>query len=245
VHNREIHQWYGRSRLFGAYFPWLELWSEGGLRDIRRLFFHKYAYAGETGRHPNGGEVIDGRTVTYRDIMREMLEKRKTGAVVVLPSTTNDTGNYLWQIDPAAAPAPPEGVMEYIQDIRTELLEGMGIPPEVVSTDGVGAYSGRSIPMDAFYSILQEIINTITADLSNQILRVLVDVNFGHEIPFEVVPFGLTFAPSTPSDKVDEAQQQQPTQDEGGAFGMPVVDDPPHWYKPKHSRLILPVAVAV
>ena len=35
VHMRERSPWYGLSRLFGAFIPWWEQWSDGGYRDIR------------------------------------------------------------------------------------------------------------------------------------------------------------------------------------------------------------------
>ncbi len=244
IHGREIHNWYGRSRLFGAYLPWLELWSEGGCRDSRRLFYHKYAYGGEIGYVPlNMITLEDGSQVTARDFMREMLEKKKSGGIMVFPNTVNSTtGKYAWDVQDMRMPPPPTSISDYIQDLRVEILEGLGIPPEIVRAEGTGAYSGRAIPMEAFYSILQDLVNWLAHDLSTQILRPLVDVNFGPDIPFELVPFGLVFAPSTPSDQQDQAERQQgqmPTPN-GEQYALDsneiVIDSAPRGYRPKYEQ---------
>ena len=87
----------------------------------------------------------------------------------------------------------PAGLMEYGQSLKEELFEGMGIPPEVFqnATSGFGAASGRQIPEEAFFSILQEMTQWLIADADNQIFRHLVRINFG-DVPYEIVPFGLT-----------------------------------------------------
>lgn len=251
VHAREVHQWYGQSRLFGAYLPWLELWTEGGVRDTRRLYFHKYAFTGPIGYHPTAGVTLaDGTQVSNRDFMREMLEKFKTGAIMTFPNTLNaQTGKYAWDVIPPVVNPPPEQIMEYIRDLRTELLEGLGIPPEVIeSIGGTSGWSGKAIPMEAFYSILQDIVNWISHDLQRQILRPLVDINFGPDIDFQIVPFGLSFAPSTPSDQANQAERvqgQTPSGEQYSLYGEDAVaDQPPRGYRAKHESQYVPVAFA-
>ncbi len=250
VHSRETHPWYGRSRLFGAYLPWIELWTEGGCRDTRRLYFHKYAFTGPIGYHPAGElTMADGLKVSARDLMREMLEKYKVGAVMTFPNTRDAQGQLAWNVVPPNVSAPPQQIMDYIADLRTEILEGLGIPPEVIETQGgTTGWSGKAIPMEAFYSILQDIVNWLTHDFSNQILRPLIEINFGKGIDFEIVPFGLSFAPSTPSDQAAAGQQATPGgQSDGVALSGPeiVTFEPPTGYKPKHRRKYRATGVAL
>lgn len=44
VHARDKHPHYGLSRCFGCHVAWWEKWSDGGYRDVRRLWFHKNAF---------------------------------------------------------------------------------------------------------------------------------------------------------------------------------------------------------
>jgi hypothetical protein len=248
IHSREIHPWYGRSRLFGAYLPWLELWTEGGCRDTRRLYFHKYAFSGPIGYHPTGSvSLSDGTQVSNRDFMREMLEKYKTGAVMTFPNTRDGNGNLAWNVVPPNVSAPPEQIMSYISDLRTEILEGLGIPPEVIETQGgTTGWSGKAIPMEAFYSILQDVVNWLSHDFKQQILVPLIEINFGKGIEFDIVPFGLSFAPSTPSDQADKANADQGQAGFAMAYDEVVVDEPPRGYRPKHPmRLITSEGVAL
>jgi len=198
VQGREINAWYGRSRCFGAYIPWLETWSDGGYRDSRRLFFHKYAYSGGTIYHPPGTTKLEdenGNTiqvVSNRDLAREIMEKKKTGGTVALPNTEGGApGTRAWEItDPTIAP-PPSHVMEYGADLKREIFEGMGIPPEIAHAEGTGAYAGRKVPEDAYYANLQEILNALISDADAQIFRLLVELNFGPNQEYEIVPAGL------------------------------------------------------
>lgn len=213
VHGRENHPWYGRSRLFGSYMPWLEAWSDGGYRDARRLYFFKYAFDGGIMYHPPGvtKTMDDGNgssiVVSNKDLAREMLEKKKSGAVLTLPNIDNGAGNRAWEYMPPTISAPPSNVMDYGDSLRKEIFEGMGIPPEVIESDGqgLGSASGRAVPQAAFYATLQEICNWLIADADTQLFRPLVRFNFGHEgTDYEIVPLGLMKA----EEQLQEAQDQ-------------------------------------
>lgn len=265
VHSREVHPWYGRSRLFGAYLPWLECWSEGGFRDSRRLFFYKYAYTGAIGYYPNQDfQLPSGQRVSSKDLMREMLEKSRNGATVALPNTRDANGQRAWEIVPATSTPPPASLGEYGKDLKDDIWEGMGIPPEVARAEGTGAYAGRAVPLEAFYAILQEIVNWLITDVNSQIFRVLVDLNFGEDVEYEIVPFGLTLGMG--NNKSAEQDQTEklfdPTQQGGAQLSLEekviqysqscypplnvCVAEPPKGYTPRYpKRLIVPVTIAV
>ena len=99
VHNREIHPFYGRSRLYGAHIPWNEIWSQGGFRDIRRMWFYKNAFSGGILYHPDKiYKSPDGRQIHAQDHAQEMIEKMKTGAVWTLPNDIDNHGNRQWEL---------------------------------------------------------------------------------------------------------------------------------------------------
>ena len=94
VHQREKNPWYGLSRLFGAFIPWWEQWSDGGYRDIRRLWFYKNAYEGGVMYHPPGiTRTSEGTVISNKDLAREMIEKKRTGGVIAFPNLTTSDGS--------------------------------------------------------------------------------------------------------------------------------------------------------
>ena len=196
VHMRERNPWYGLSRLFASFIPWWEQWSDGGYRDVRRLWFYKNAFEGGILYHPPGiTRLNDGTIISNKDLAREMIEKKRTGGVIAFPNLTVDaSGNRAWEYEAAKPNDIPGGLMEYGTTLRDEILEGMGIPTEVVESsggEGFGSSSGRAIPQMAFFSTLQEIAQWLIHDFQVQILEPLVALNFGEGIDFEVVPQSL------------------------------------------------------
>lgn len=196
VTSRERNPWYGQSRLFGAHIPWWEQWSDGGYRDVRRLWFYKNAYEGGAIYHPPGiTRTKEGVVISNKDLAREMIEKKRTGGTLTFPNITmgDQAGQRAWEYIPPQPNQIPAGLLEYGTSLRDEILEGMGIPPEVIESagaEGFGSSSGRAIPQMAFYSTLQEIVQWLITDADNQIIRPLVQLNFG-SARYEIVPFSL------------------------------------------------------
>lgn len=203
VHWKEYNKHYGLSRLYAAHVPWNEIWSEGGYRDVRRLWFYKNAFEGGIMRHPQGTvKLPSGQVRSYQDIAQEMIEKKRAGAVLTLPSDTDQRGNPRWDYEPAKGNTIPAGLFEYGQSLRVEILEALGIPPEVIESSGsqgFGSSSGRSIPEDAFYSVLFELLLNLTNDVVEQIVRPLVQINAQLGLltydTFDVMPFPLNSMP--------------------------------------------------
>jgi hypothetical protein len=246
IHARELHPWYGCSRLRAAYLPWAEMWADGGYRDARTLYYHKYAFEGGIMRHPPGTvKLDDGTTVVNKDLAREILEKKKTGGVMTLTNVPNSgfDGQYAWDYQPPHVMPPPENLLEYGKDLRDEMWEGMGIPPEIARAEGTGAYAGRKVPEDAFYSVLQEIVYWLMFDFDQQIGRPLVEVNFGSGIEYEIVPFGL-IRPSMEEAAVEREAKLPRALEMSTAewlleprYGIEIVSEvPPVGYTPKYGR---------
>jgi hypothetical protein len=195
VHWREYHPHYGKSRLAGAYMPWIEMMSIGGFRDIRRLWYQKNAYDGGTLYHPQGYVLLpDGRQVHFKDMAQQIMEKSATGGVKTFPSTTDQNGNRNWEYIAPSGNSPPTGLRDYGQDLRIEILEAMGIPYEVIEnsgSEGFGSSSGRQIPEAAFYSTLQEVLRWCIYDFQCQVVDPLVQIKFGKKIPFMILPHKL------------------------------------------------------
>ena len=180
---REKHPWYGQSRLFGAHVPWWEQWSDGGYRDGRRLWFYKNAFEGGSMYHPPGSSRLpNGQLVLNKDLAREIIEKKRTGGVMTFSNATSGEGMRQGEYIPPSPASVPAGLLEYGDALRFEILEGMGIPNEVIESsgeEGFGSASGRQVPKMAFFSILQELILWLVADFDEQVLRPVIGLNYG------------------------------------------------------------------
>lgn len=191
VHQREQDRFYGKSRLFGAYAPWWETWTEGGARDVRRLWFYRNSFGGGNMYYPPGYTQLDGGSkISNRDLAIEMLAKLRTGGYMVFPNQDGPGGKPLWAYEPPSAAATPQGLLEYVTQLSDEELEGLGIPPEVVKSGsaGLGSATGRMIPLVAFHSSLRKTVDYLIADFSTQVLDYLIQLNFRKKYDFEVVP---------------------------------------------------------
>lgn len=228
VHWPEFNKTTGRSRLFASFPPWIEKWCEGGYRDSRRLFVHKQAFDGGTGYYPPGTTSVNGVERDNEELLREVMDKKTTGGVTTLPKQRD--GNRIYEIEPPVVSELPATLLQYGNDLNDEELEGMAVLPEVAKAQESGSgFAGRRVPQQAFFAILQELLNGLLSDVDNQILRPLVAWNFGQGRQYEVIPFGLLKetadkpATSEPTSLREEGDQQQP---QGGvnqpqAFSLP------------------------
>lgn len=221
VHEREHDQWYGCSRLEGAFRPWHEFSSEKGANDVRRLFNMKYAFNGDTGRYPPGrsDSDVDPYGRYNRDIMLEILEKRTAGGTVALPGTKDAEGNYLWDIVPGGniGQQSGAGIEEWVKTLRREMWEGMGIPEEVVLSLESGAWNARMISHEAFLSTLQDLAYWLIQDFDTQVLRPLVYLNFHQRPTYRVIPFSLLFVSASDQNLRKQTQEtvpEKPTSDD-------------------------------
>ncbi len=198
IHERDRNPWYGLSRLYGAHVPWWETWSDGGFRDIRRLWFYKNSYEGGVIRHPPGNtKMPNGSTVENKELARQLVDKKRTGGTLTLPNTiSGDKGEYSWSYEPPVANPAPEGLLEYGDILRDEILEALGIPPEVIQSSGdqgFGSSTGRQVPQMAFYCILQELFHWLLNDMMDFMLLPLCRIVFGQDCPeVSLQPFPLS-----------------------------------------------------
>lgn len=205
VYGREWHPWYGQSVLFGAYEPWLDLTSEGGGLDVRRLYFYTSVLQNDVIYHPD--TVIpdeQGELKHTRDIARSMVEKQRSGGKFTLPSTRDMNGNLDWFIETKDTTGGGDQVLAYVDQLADEIAQGMGVPPEIFEAAETGSgFSGRKIPETVFRGILTSIVQFMVNDIDEQCLRKLVEHNFSVTPSHEIVVFGLV------RDEGDEGEDGQ------------------------------------
>lgn len=201
---------YGQSVLRGAYSPWADKWLDGGALDVRRLFAHKDAYGGVDMSYPVGvTEVLkaDGSSqeVSNQEIASQIGEQLRAGGVTTRPAVYDQQGKELWTLTRATVPANPAHIFQYPKDLDVEILRGLEIPDDIITSEGMsGAWAGKAVPQQAFYMSLQQWANQIVFALVRNLLEPLVYMRYGRAEEFEVTikPLG-----GTPGDK-PEGQQE-------------------------------------
>ena len=187
THQPEAESPFGLSALKGAYSPWADKNLNGGALDVRRLFMHKDAYGGVDMTYPPGVTQIDsGDPVPNRDIAREITEQIKAGGVTTRPSEYDATsGKPLWELTRATVPSNPIHILQYPKDLDIEMLRGLEIPDDILVSENGGAWQGKQVPMQAFFTAADIALASVIRMLTTQILEPLVELNFG-EVDFEI-----------------------------------------------------------
>jgi hypothetical protein len=191
THGREVNRWWGQSRLYGAHIPWYEYNANEGFRDSRRLFFYKNAFNGGVLYYPQGASTdVTGVRTDNRDIAQQIMDDFRNGSGMCLPRGSDAQNNWEW--DAPQSQDVSASFTEYGNSLRDEVWEALGVPPEIAKAQGTGAYAGRQIPQEAFYSLLQEIVQDLIVDYDEQVIRPLVAMNFGAEhADYDIECFGL------------------------------------------------------
>lgn len=221
VHRRQCNQFYGQSRMYGAFLPWWEKWSEGGYRDMRRLWYYKNAFRSPTVRHPEGSTKLpSGQIIANKDIARNIGEWMRSGYQLTLPSTKDPQGNFLWEIEDARGNDTPGGLLDYGQDLQFEIFEGMQISEEIVATQsqGLGSGTGRSIPMIMFLSTLQEDVEWVLFDFGKQVLEPILTIINGNKPVYVEIKVPSLVDAFLPNETIqpDGFQDEEETNEEGG-----------------------------
>jgi len=153
------------------------------------MWFYKNAFAGCVVRFPQGStKDKSGAQVPNMLLAEEMADRYMTGSSAILPKEPDGAND--WELEPGKGISVPDGLLEYGEILGDQIWEGLGIPPEVVSADGTGSFAGRRVPQQAFYSVLQEIIDEHIIDADEQIFRPLVELNFG-PVDYEINTISL------------------------------------------------------
>ena len=178
---------YGVSILVGAYSPWADKWLDGGALDTRRLFMFKDAYGGvDVGYPPDGTVQIDGDEIPIRDIAREIAEQATSGSVTTRPLVRDENGNEMWTITRAQVPSNPQHILQFPRDLDVEMLRGLEIPDDVLTSEATGAWQGKQVPMQAFFTNGDRWLRRLVRDVREFIVDPLVTLNWGRPQQYEV-----------------------------------------------------------
>lgn len=234
THDAAYGNWFGQSVLYSAQRPFDEKCSNDAAQDSRRTWYHKYAFQGPIIGYPvrdyayktgEGAETV--QLIAARDLARQIGEEARNGGVITKPNTVNPTTNQPdWTFDWPQAAAPNHDLRGYIEDLDKEITRGIGVPDEVLQSDGTGALAGRRVPERSFYATCEDDLFELIETIKQQVLEPGVAMNFGNsgDTTFEVISAQLEPTEQSPDDTQggEPGQQQQPGQPPGRPQPGPV-----------------------
>ncbi len=194
TYGAEFQNHYGCSLLERAYPAWHEKWMDGGVKQTLRLRMLKDAYVGDILWYPPDRkvELADGRTVSWREIAREMVENRVTGGALTLPLVYDHDGRRLVDYTPPQETGHATAIFSWKRDNDLEIWKALEVPPEILEASQTGSgYSGRWIPFAVACSAVQAEFAEIVRSVDRDLLRPMVQINFGLEPSYELAATSL------------------------------------------------------
>jgi hypothetical protein len=134
TYGAEFDNHYGCSLLERAYPAWHEKWMDGGVKQTLRLRMLKDAYVGEILWYPPDRQVelADGRSLSWREIARDMVENRVTGGALTLPLLYDHDGRKLVDYTPPRETGNGSAIFDWKQDNDKEIWKALEVPPEII-----------------------------------------------------------------------------------------------------------------
>ena len=166
----------------------------GGAKRTLRLRMIKDAYVGDILWYPADRQVEfpDGKTQSWRDAAREIVEARHSGGALTLPMLRDSLGNKLVDYTPPQGVPGHTQIFNWKRDLDLEIWKALEIPPEIIQASSSGSgFSGRWIPfavaLSAVHAELAELIRCVDRDL----LRPIAQLNFGRAPEYTIRPKSL------------------------------------------------------
>ena len=185
---------YGCALLARAYPAWFEKWMPGGAKRTLRLRMVKDAYIGDILWYPPNQhmQLADGREVSWREMAREILEQRHSGAALVLPLIRDSVGNKLIDYTPPHGTPGATQIFQWKRDLDLEIWKALEVPPEIIQASSSGSgYSGRWIPFAVALSAVNQELVELIRSVDRDILRPIAQLNFGREGQYDIRPKSL------------------------------------------------------
>lgn len=178
---------WGTSQILGAWRPWRRLAYQDGGEDVLDMAVYRFGIRGPVVKYPPGMPNVDParrdpRGPSNEEAAQDLAEKYKAGGSITLPSTRDNQGNPQWEVDlPHSGDAlNVDSLLNYAGDLEKQISLGCGVPPELLQAADTGSgYSGRQIPLEAFYDGQQTVARDIVRAFREQVIEPLVRWNFG------------------------------------------------------------------
>lgn len=194
AHQPRYNSFYGQSQLIGSWRPWRRAAWKDGAESVLDMACYRFGVGFVTARYPNEdlqgpnpgapNTTLDSQGNPRRfarDIMRQLGEQAKAGAVIGLSSKRDASGNYVYDLEwPTGTLAGLNNLIDYLTHLYNQITQGIGVPPELLEAAESGSgYSGRRIPLEAFLANQQQIADAMLKMFVDQVLKPMIRYNFG------------------------------------------------------------------
>jgi hypothetical protein len=194
VHNPRCNQYYGQSQLIGAWRDWRRLATKGAAEMVLDGGFFRLGYRAPLIRYPDEdmqvtspiqGTQADSRgnqRRPARDIARQIGEQIQAGAAMGMSSKKyrpEEGGDYMWDVKDWGYDFDGSHLIAYVEHLLRRISEGMDVPHEVIEAMEGGGFSGRNIPVEAWFFVQQQIADAFLHLFCTQVLEPLVRWRFG------------------------------------------------------------------
>jgi hypothetical protein len=207
---RRISHFFDRPPLAGLFEPWLRKNGRGGAVQRAELWFRKHSARGMEVRYPPGtsqmGTDENPQEMDNLDIARGIADYHETNSTLCLENTREpgDSGEYEWTVKYAEAQGDVAGFLEQIDKLDAAMVEGAGIPLEVIQgSDSGSGYKGRLVSYGGHLGTVDELTGLILKACDPWLLP-LVHWNYGPDAWYEIEAISLAKIAS-------EEEKRQPT----------------------------------
>jgi hypothetical protein len=137
-------------------------------------------------------QLIDGKQVSWREMARELVEARLSGAALTLPSVYDSAGNKLVDYTPPRDVHGATQIFRWKADLDLEIWKALEVPPEIIQAAGTGSgFSGRWIPFAVALSAVHQELAELLRCVDRDVLRPIAQLNFGRVPQYEIRPRSL------------------------------------------------------
>jgi hypothetical protein len=220
AHAPRYGKYYGRSQCIPAWRPWRRLAWIDGAETVIDTGVYRFAFSGPHIGYPEEdmavpapgvpGTTLDSQGLPRRfarDWARQMAEQAKAGAGFGYPTTQYPPemgGGPKWIIDWPDHAFDVDPLINYAKYLHDSICYGCGVPPELIQAlQGGSGYSGRSVTVEAFLYMQQQIADAMLHVFVKNVVAPLVRFNWG-DVAFNVQVKNLL------ESKMATKQQQQP-----------------------------------
>jgi len=183
THSLEHGNFYGISRLRPAY----PLWR---VRELIYTFCNRYyerkGNPATLVRYPPNYQLSSEGSLSQDPMLSYALkagEELLENAVMAMPSSRDDSGNLLWDVDYLSDDARGAMFIGYIEHLNTMLLRALFVPERTLTQQGgAGSYALAKAHLDVFLLSEDGLIADIEDHINLHLLPKLMAYNFGSEL---------------------------------------------------------------
>jgi SPP1 gp7 family putative phage head morphogenesis protein len=183
THNLESGQYYGISSLE----PIFPFWYDANLnRQFHMRWLERKGTGFFKGIYPTGTKKLSEGEMDNQDIMLNLLDSIVEGNVVSIPSSRDDKGNLLWDIQFMSDEDKTDPFIARQKHIDEMILKGLVIPEKALTQGEIGARSSIEAFQDMFVQLKQEILDVTVDTIDKYMLPNFIELNFGKDIEIHV-----------------------------------------------------------